>query len=507
MAPCDAIMQSNERTNLMNDIFRSCGFVLSPRQLDQFGAYYDLLVENNDELDLTRITSFEDIVYKHFIDSIYFTEFMELPSPIIDIGTGAGFPGIPLKIYLPRLHVILSEPRKKRASFLETSAKALRLADVEVYPHMVTERSFFTVEGVITRALESIDDTLTRVNHFLPRGGRVIFMKGPEADRDLDAVTPGNSGAYSLETDRQYRLPHTSYERRLIVYKKELAGTCKTYSILKDLKATAGTAITSGENKTFKELKKLSDGSGIRKSGTVLVSGKKIIAELADNDGITVHELILHDGYAEDDDGINALIGKHEDAGTLLVLKKSLFNELDTFNTGGPLLVVRPPDIPDWKKGIAPGCTLFIPFQDPVNVGSVIRSAVGFNVGKIIMLKEAANPYHPKSIRASAGTVFSAVMEKGPSIRDLPALLGEGVSAVVALDAGGAALDSFTFPDRFLLLPGIEGPGLPETFKDRSISIPLSSIVESLNAPVAVSIALYEWSRQSPSNSTRVKRL
>ncbi|HNW30588.1 MAG TPA: class I SAM-dependent methyltransferase, partial [Spirochaetota bacterium] len=125
-------MPDKERISLMNEIFRSCGFELSPRQLDQFGAYYDLLVANNETLDLTRITSFEDIVVKHFIDSLFFTEFIELPSPIIDIGSGAGFPGIPLKIFLPRLKMILSEPRKKRATFLENTARALRLADVEV---------------------------------------------------------------------------------------------------------------------------------------------------------------------------------------------------------------------------------------------------------------------------------------------------------------------------------------------------------------------------------------
>ncbi len=500
-------MPDTERISLMNEIFRGSGFELTPRQLDQFGAYYDLLVENNETLDLTRITSFEDIVVKHFIDSLYFTEFIELPSPIIDIGSGAGFPGIPLKIYLPRLRTILSEPRKKRAAFLEGTARALRLGDIEVYPHMVTERSFFTVEGVITRALESVDETLSRVNHFLPRGGRVIFMKGPEADRDLDTVTPGNREAYSLETDRRYRLPNTSYERRLIVYRKELSGTRKTYSILKDLKATAGTAITSAENRTFKELKKLGDGGGMRKSGTVLVAGKKIIAELTASGRIPARELILHDGYSEEDEGINALIGRHEDAGTLLVLKKSLFNELDLFNTGGPLLAVKPPELPEWDRGLIPGCTLLVPFQDPVNVGSVIRSAVGFNVDRIVILKEAANPYHPKSVRASAGTVFSAVMERGPSIRELTALPGDAASALVALDAGGAPLNTFTFPEGFLLLPGIEGPGLPETLKRGSISIPLNGGVESLNAPVAVSIALYEWNRQSPSNSTRVKTL
>lgn len=497
-------MAQHELINRLHQHFSRCGIELNPRQLNQFAAYYDLLTENNEALDLTRLTSFEDIVIKHFIDSIFFTEFIELPSPIIDIGSGAGFPGIPLKIYLPHLRIILSEPRKKRASFLESAVRALRLGEVEIYPHMVTDKSFFTVNGVITRALESIDETLYRVNHFLPRGGRVIFMKGPEADRDLDAVTAENRSAFSIETDRDYTLPGTNHERRIIVYRKEAAGTRKTYAILKDLKATAGTAVTSVDNRSFKELKRLCDSGGIRKSGSALVSGKKIITEIVRKGTIAIDALVLPDGYVEEDDDINRLIGRHGGAGTLLVLKKSLYNEIDMFNTGGPILVVRTPELPEWKRDVGPGCTLLVPFQDPVNVGSVIRTAVGFSVGKIVILKETANPYHPKSIRASAGAVFNAVIERGPSIRELFDSVKEGTRNVVALDAQGTPLSTFRFPERFLLLPGIEGPGLPDAFKPASVSIGLSGDVESLNAPVAVSIALYEWARQSPSNSTSV---
>jgi 16S rRNA (guanine527-N7)-methyltransferase len=484
----------------MRDLFSRNGFDLTPRQLDQFGAYYDLLVEHNDSLDLTRLRTFEDIVVKHFIDSIYFTEYVEIPSPLIDIGSGAGFPGIPLKIFIPGLRLILSEPRKKRASFLEMVVQRLHLSGVQIYPHMVTELSDFTVQGAITRALEPIDETLTRVSHFLPRGGRVIFMKGPEANADLKSISDVNRSTYYLESDLGYRLPFTDYERRLIVFAKESAATSKTYAILKDLTATAGTAISSAENKKFKELKRLSSGEGMRKSGSLLISGKKIILEVLNRRNIPVREMIVFDGYTEDDDEMNSVIKEFAGRDSLLVMKKSLFNEIDQFNTRGPLLAADLPEIREWNHDLGPGCTLMIPFQDPANVGSAIRSAAGFGVEKIIMLKEAASPYHPKSIRASSGAVFCATIEKGPSLYDLPELFLRRQTSVVALDKGGTRLASFKFPARFVLLPGIEGPGLPEALKVQSVSIPLSSNVESLNATAALSIALYEWSRQSPSN-------
>jgi 16S rRNA (guanine(527)-N(7))-methyltransferase RsmG len=484
----------------MREIFSRNGFELTPRQLDQFGTYYDLLVEHNDSLDLTRLRSFDDIVVKHFVDSIYFTEYVEIPSPLIDIGSGAGFPGIPLKIFIPGLRLILSEPRKKRASFLETVVQKLRLTGVQIYPHMVTGLSDFTVQGAITRALEPIDETLSRVSHFLPRGGRVIFMKGPEADSDLREISDVNRSSYSLESDLGYRLPFTDYERRIIVYVKESAATAKTYAILKDLTATAGTAISSADNKKFKEMKRLSSGEGIRKSGSLIISGKKIITEILNKRNVPVRELIVCDGYTEDDDAMNAFIKEFAGRDSLLVIKKSLFNDIDLFNTRGPLLAADLPELKEWNLDMGAGCTLLIPFQDPANVGSAIRSAVGFGVGKIVMLKEAASPYHPKSIRASSGAVFCAIIEKGPSLYELPELFEPRLSSVVSLDKGGTPLASFKFPARFILLPGIEGPGLPEPLKVQAVSIPLNSDVESLNATAALSIALYEWSRQSPSN-------
>jgi tRNA G18 (ribose-2'-O)-methylase SpoU len=324
-------------------------------------------------------------------------------------------------------------------------------------------------------------------------------MKGPEADGDLRSLSAVNCDAYAQEEDRAYTLPGTTHHRRIIVFKKVSDATSRTYSILKDLTATTGTAITSPENAAFRELKRLNEIDGIRKSGKTLVAGRKIVSELLSGGAVKVRQMVLADGHVESDAAMNAAIGELESRGLLIVLKKALFNEIDQFNTKGPVLVADVPEMAEWDLSAGPGCTLLVPFQDPVNVGSAVRSAVGFGVKSIVMLKEAAHPFHPKSVRASAGAVFAAHIMRGPSLDELPALLWTEGAGLIALDRGGSPLNRLVFPDRFLLLPGIEGPGLPDAFKARSVSIPLEGEIESLNAPVALSIALYEWRRQSPS--------
>jgi Predicted S-adenosylmethionine-dependent methyltransferase involved in bacterial cell division len=100
-------------------------------------------VENNDDNDLTRIKGEDQFVIKHFIDSVYYTKFLTLPESIVDIGTGAGFPGIPLKIMNPEIHLILAEQRSRRVEFLKLAVNELKLSGVEFYGHKVTDKSFF----------------------------------------------------------------------------------------------------------------------------------------------------------------------------------------------------------------------------------------------------------------------------------------------------------------------------------------------------------------------------
>ena len=141
------------------------------------------------------------------------------------------------------------------------------------------------------------------------------------------------------------------------------------------------------------------------------------------------------------------------------------------------------------------GCTIFLPFQDPENVGAAIRSAVAFGAAQVILLAESAHPYHPKSLRASGGAVVHAKLLEGPSLKDLPESL-----PLVALSTDGRDLSGFVFPESFGLLVGMEGPGLPEKWKKHALAIPISHDVESLNAATAAAIALYVWSRSAKSN-------
>jgi len=139
--------------------FHSASIPLTEKQADLFALYYTLINENNDDNDLTRIKGEEQFIIKHFLDSVYICKFVELPESIVDIGTGAGFPGIPLKIMNPSLKLILAEQRKRRCDFLSLALDELGLEGVEIYPHKVTDKSFFDIDGVITRALEDAPDT------------------------------------------------------------------------------------------------------------------------------------------------------------------------------------------------------------------------------------------------------------------------------------------------------------------------------------------------------------
>ncbi|MCL2026621.1 MAG: 16S rRNA (guanine(527)-N(7))-methyltransferase RsmG [Leptospirales bacterium] len=483
-----------EQTEHMAGLFKKAGINTDEKQLSLFAAFYNLLTSHNDKYDLTRIKNFDDIIIKHFIDSVYFTKFITLPASIIDIGTGGGFPGIPLKIMNPELKITLAEPKSRRVAFLEKAVQELGFSDTVIYPHLVTDKSFLNADAVITRALESVNDTLARVSHFLPDGALVLFMKGPEAETDLREIDEKNAANFNMSADNKYTLPGTTYKRRLIVFTKTGGMTKRTYRILKNEDETIGAPVTSPENKTFKELKKLSDPQGIKKYGKLIISGKKIITEVLANDYIKKEFLIIYDGYRESDSAFNSHFEKFSAMGKLLILKRSLYNELDIFNTLAPLLSIETPQLEEWDGSPAEGCSLFIPFQDPQNVGAAIRSAAAFDLPKVILLQEAAFPFHPKAVRTSAGAVFKIKLLKGGSIYDLPKKTD--AAPIIPLDKDGISISSFKFPKKFYLLPGIEGPGLPDSYRERSISIPLSENIDSLNGAIAATIAIYEWKKQ-----------
>jgi 16S rRNA (guanine527-N7)-methyltransferase len=477
----------------IRELFKEAKISISEKQIAQFAEYYILINQNNDDNDLTRIKGEDGFVIKHFIDSIYCLKYIQLPPSIVDIGTGAGFPGIPLKIMNPDLRIILAEQRSRRVDFLKLAVKELELTNVEFYPHKVTEKSFFDVEGVVTRALEDAPVTLERVEHFLPAGGVVILLKGPDAEGDIRALSEKNSEVFTLETDEEYTLPGTDYRRRLLLFRKDRETFRKIYKIMKVENETPGVAVTSEENRTFKDVRKLTAGDGIRKENAVTIPGKKIIRDFLSRYSGKEQKMILPDDYMETDLSFDEIISGFRKRGTLFIFKKSLFNDVDISATRSPIIIAELPEIEGWDGSIISGCNPVIPFQDPLNVGAAVRSAAGFGVKRVILTKDAANPYHPKSIRSSAGAVFEIEFVRGPRLEDFPEILISSDDKIFTLDTSGSPLNTISFPEKFIVIPGIEGPGLPENLKTDAVSILLSENVESLNASVALSIFLYQW--------------
>ncbi|MFZ1199937.1 MAG: 16S rRNA (guanine(527)-N(7))-methyltransferase RsmG [Desulfobacterales bacterium] len=477
----------------MAAIFETCGIHLAGSQIQQLWAYHVMLRQGNPELNLTRVHNFDNMVVKLYVDSILPADLLRLPSPLLDLGTGPGMPGIPLKIYQPHLELLLAESRRKRVDFLSLVVDRLRLEGVRLIERKIDVDFEEPVAGVITRAVETMARTLGRVRGCLACGGQVIFMKGPNCEAELDEIRERWSSVYKLIEDRAYIIPHTSHRRRLVVverldepgYTRRAAATAR-HAVIK---------IDSEKNALFKDMKKLLGGRGIKKSGRALLAGTKSISDvLASFPGRCAGWISSHDGQPPPVDAPQRL--------TWFQLAPRLFEMLDIFGTHAPLLLLTVPPADPWQAsdGFEAGCNLLVPFQDPENVGAVIRSAAAFGVGQVILLTESAHPFHPKSLRASGGAVLSVRLRQGPSLKELPADL-----PIIALSAGGADIRHTAFPPSFGLLIGLEGTGLPAIWRQTARRIPIQAGVESLNAAAAAAVALYEWSRRAHAGGTQTR--
>lgn len=206
----------------LREWFERSRLPLSEKQVQQVWQYHSLLRKRNAEYDLTRIYQFDNMVQKHYIDCVLVAKLLEwdLPSPLLDIGTGAGLPGILLKIACPKTDMVLAEGRHKRITFLHEVVQTLGLKGIEIYEGKIYPSFSKSVSGVITRALESIPKTLDRVMKCLAPGGRAIFMKGPSCEDELEEALGTFGHAYKPLQDVSYTIPHSPHRRRLIVFER-----------------------------------------------------------------------------------------------------------------------------------------------------------------------------------------------------------------------------------------------------------------------------------------------
>lgn len=211
----------NEADDRMYDVFRNHGFGDYPHaKRQELTRFYQLLMENQNEQNFTRLLSLKDVAIKHFIDSLMVTRLVKLQFPLLDMGTGPGFPGIPLKIEFPKEKIILAEGVQRRVEFLKHVRDELQLENMPIIGRNVNPEFFYPVQGVITRAVEDARNTLGNVVNCLQTGGAVYLMKGPNCEPEIQVAVDTWGEYFSFEKNIEYELPNTPHERRLLVFRK-----------------------------------------------------------------------------------------------------------------------------------------------------------------------------------------------------------------------------------------------------------------------------------------------
>lgn len=161
----------------------------SDGQAAMFITYLDELKRWNRAYSLTSLKTDEDIVVKHFLDScLYLKALPAEVQSVADVGSGAGFPGIPIKIMMPDVEVHLIESSAKKCSFLRHVKRTLKLEGLEVIEGRVEDVGGVEADAAVTRALFSVGDFVKKAGHIVREGGAFILSKGPKIKEELEGI-------------------------------------------------------------------------------------------------------------------------------------------------------------------------------------------------------------------------------------------------------------------------------------------------------------------------------
>ncbi len=218
-------MEAENRTILVEGS-KAFGVHLDAKAVESFDLFLKELLKWNQKINLTAIRTEKDIITKHFVDSLSVHPHLAKACSLLDLGSGAGFPGIPLKIADPAVEVTLIDSVRKKVDFERHAIRSLGLKGIEAIHGRAEEKEILKqwegrFDRVVSRAFADLQ-TFLRLSHpFLKRGGIALAMKGiPEAE-EIRAFNEGEKIGYRLPETVAFDLPFTSLKRTILLFEKE----------------------------------------------------------------------------------------------------------------------------------------------------------------------------------------------------------------------------------------------------------------------------------------------
>lgn len=199
---------------------------INDNQIDKFYKYMEILLEWNQKINLTAITDYEEIILKHFIDSLTIAKYIDKNSYLVDVGTGAGFPGIPLKIVREDIRIVLLDSLNKRIQFLNEVINQLDLKNIEAVHSRVEEfgrnkkyREKFDI--VTSRAVANLSTLSEYMIPLVKVNGKCICMKGKDVEQELqDAKNAINILGGKIVEKLEFQLLDNDINRSIIFISK-----------------------------------------------------------------------------------------------------------------------------------------------------------------------------------------------------------------------------------------------------------------------------------------------
>src|SRR5512136_1329187 len=218
-------MEAEDR-NLLVQGGKAFGINLDEKTIEAFDLYLRELLKWNQKINLTAIRSEKGIVLKHFLDSLSAFPYLSKTASLLDIGSGAGFPGIPLKIVQPSLEITLIDSVRKKIDFQKHIIRMLGLKGMEAIHGRIQDKEILQsmtgrFDAVISRAFSDLQTLLVLALPFLKKGGALLAMKGESDEEEIGFLSKQEETGYRLQETASFVLPKSSFKRSILLFEKE----------------------------------------------------------------------------------------------------------------------------------------------------------------------------------------------------------------------------------------------------------------------------------------------